>query len=161
MAPSSFTIHNVKSPDRCDICHRSDQFDPQTGICERCKQLPIEELTNPEISSIYTIPHSIVASAIAATIICFCLSATFAVLNGTFGPSSSYLGRSREFLYGMLLLEMINLFTCVAVKNWCSDKYSERLDYRVIVTGTFFSSIGIIATLAGLLFSVARLIGII
>src|SRR5207237_5276355 len=158
MMSSRFTIVKVKRPDRCDVCHRSDMFDPETGICERCKQLPIEELANPEINSIQTIPPSIGASTIAAAITCFCLSATLAILNGTFGPASQMMSRVHGFLCGLLALCAINLFTSIVINRWCSDRYNERLDYRVAAMGTFSSGIGLIASLIGMVFSFTRLL---
>ncbi|HNB70534.1 MAG TPA: hypothetical protein PLB18_02970 [Acidobacteriota bacterium] len=29
-------IKDERLPTRCDICHQSDQFDPATGVCQRC-----------------------------------------------------------------------------------------------------------------------------
>ncbi|MBX7222196.1 MAG: hypothetical protein K1Y36_19765 [Blastocatellia bacterium] len=39
-AKSDFQIRNEKLPERCEICHQADQFDPQTGVCLRCQNLP-------------------------------------------------------------------------------------------------------------------------
>jgi hypothetical protein len=33
-------IKTASLAQRCEICHQSDQFDPQTSICHRCHQLP-------------------------------------------------------------------------------------------------------------------------
>jgi hypothetical protein len=33
-------IKTASFAQRCEICHQSDQFDPQTSICRRCHQIP-------------------------------------------------------------------------------------------------------------------------
>src|SRR5207245_569448 len=109
MSRLRFTIVKEKRPGRCDVCHKSDQFDPQTGICNRCRNLPVEELTNPKFDSIQSIPPSSLASTIATIVACFCLSASLSILNGFFGPAASLLGGRHVFFYGMLLLSVITL----------------------------------------------------
>ena len=32
-------IKTESLPERCDICHQTDQFDPKTGKCRRCKEI--------------------------------------------------------------------------------------------------------------------------
>jgi hypothetical protein len=32
-------VHKTTSAQRCEICHQSDMFDPQTGECNRCSKL--------------------------------------------------------------------------------------------------------------------------
>lgn len=36
-----FNILSEGTPQRCDICHQSDQFDPATGTCARCAAVPV------------------------------------------------------------------------------------------------------------------------
>lgn len=38
-----FDILAEGTPQRCDICHQSDQFDPATGTCARCAALPTSQ----------------------------------------------------------------------------------------------------------------------
>lgn len=38
-----FDILAEGTPQRCDICHQSDQFDPATGTCARCVALPVPQ----------------------------------------------------------------------------------------------------------------------
>lgn len=33
---SGWHVKNVSHPQRCEICHQSDQFDPETLVCGRC-----------------------------------------------------------------------------------------------------------------------------
>src|SRR5689334_9970446 len=40
MARTRFTITREKFADRCEICHKTDMFEPKTGICLRCNSLP-------------------------------------------------------------------------------------------------------------------------
>ena len=158
MSRLRFTIVKEKRPGRCDVCHKSDQFDPQTGICNRCRNLPVEELANPKFDSIQSIPPSSLASTIATIVACFCLSASLSILNGFFGPAASLLGGRHVFFYGMLLLSVITLIVSIAINRWCSDQYNERLDYRVAAMGTFSSGVGLIASLIGIVFSFSHLI---
>jgi hypothetical protein len=45
-------VRNESFPERCDICHQFDFFDPQTGFCERCKNVKaISVHSKPMISS--------------------------------------------------------------------------------------------------------------
>jgi hypothetical protein len=38
-------IHKQSQPQRCEICHQTDQFDPLANVCQRCKNLDREYLT--------------------------------------------------------------------------------------------------------------------
>jgi hypothetical protein len=157
MVREKFTIVKEKRPDRCDICHKSDLFDPGTGICQRCKNLPVQELTNPEINTVRIVPPSTIASTLAAAISCLCLSATMAILNGLFATPTSILVVKREFFQGLVVLTLLNFLISIALNRWCSDRYSERLDQRVVVMGIFCSSLGLISTLLGLTLLLLRL----
>jgi hypothetical protein len=44
MAAQNITIRKETPPERCEICHQADQFDPATQECGRCSSLP---LVNP------------------------------------------------------------------------------------------------------------------
>ncbi|MEW6733151.1 MAG: hypothetical protein AB1489_17625 [Acidobacteriota bacterium] len=164
MEPRKFTIREEKQPNRCDICHQTDLFDPHTGVCERCKYLPIERLTNPDINSIQIIPTSRLASVLAASFSCFCISASLAILRAVFGPAAAFklplslLNEYQPFLLGMLTLSLLNIFIGIAVNRWCSDRYNERLDYRISALGTFCSAIGLIGGVVGLIFAVVNLL---
>ena len=157
MVREKFTIVKEKRPDRCDICHKSDLFDPGTGICQRCKSLPVKELTNPEARVIRIVPPSTIASTLAATFSCLCLSATMAILNGLFATPAYVLAVKREFFQGLVTLTLFNFLLSITLNRWCSDRYSERLDQRVVVMGIVSSSLGLIATLVGLVFLLLRL----
>ncbi|MBI4852722.1 MAG: hypothetical protein HY819_13080 [Acidobacteria bacterium] len=39
-AESHLVIHKTSSAQRCEICHQSDLFNPQTGECSRCGVMP-------------------------------------------------------------------------------------------------------------------------
>lgn len=42
---ASFQLREIKPPQRCEVCHQSDQFDSTTGYCARCEyQIPTETL---------------------------------------------------------------------------------------------------------------------
>lgn len=43
---SQFLVRKEGSPERCEICHQSDQFDPQTGRCQRCKGFSPKPVAN-------------------------------------------------------------------------------------------------------------------
>lgn len=32
----TLTVKRKKPPVRCEVCHRSDKFNPETGVCQRC-----------------------------------------------------------------------------------------------------------------------------
>lgn len=38
---AKFTVKAESLPERCDICHQTDMFDPATGYCARCSFVPI------------------------------------------------------------------------------------------------------------------------
>src|ERR1044071_2945658 len=45
MAAQNITIRKETPPERCEICHQADQFDPETQKCRRCSSLPLETST--------------------------------------------------------------------------------------------------------------------
>lgn len=61
-----FVVRKENLPTRCEICHQTDVFDPQTGECRRCSKLPLPLLLDepepeePEIvvveSPVFLIP---------------------------------------------------------------------------------------------------------
>ncbi|MBL8148914.1 MAG: hypothetical protein JNN15_03180 [Blastocatellia bacterium] len=44
MSKQQLVVKKEALPDRCEICHQSDCFDPQTGHCSRCSLLPVEKI---------------------------------------------------------------------------------------------------------------------
>lgn len=48
-------IHKTTSAQRCDVCHQSDMFDPQTAKCKRCENIPIsasQQLSSNPVNSV-------------------------------------------------------------------------------------------------------------
>jgi hypothetical protein len=45
---SQITINNELLPQRCEICHQSDQFNQSLNICHRCNNISI---TSPKIDN--------------------------------------------------------------------------------------------------------------
>src|SRR5438874_1588780 len=41
---SKIKIKSESLPERCEICHQSDNFDPVKGQCKRCQDITIESL---------------------------------------------------------------------------------------------------------------------
>lgn len=37
----TFIVQQEKLPERCEVCHQTDEFDPETGICRRCGRLSL------------------------------------------------------------------------------------------------------------------------
>ncbi|MBI4748317.1 MAG: hypothetical protein HY774_07490 [Acidobacteria bacterium] len=37
--PENLIVRREHLPERCEICHQSDQFDPPTGLCVRCQAI--------------------------------------------------------------------------------------------------------------------------
>lgn len=37
---SGLIVREERLPERCEICHQADRFDPQTGLCTRCQNVP-------------------------------------------------------------------------------------------------------------------------
>src|SRR5262249_17631497 len=35
-------------PGRCEVCHQSDQYDPQRNICERCHEVCLPVIQKPD-----------------------------------------------------------------------------------------------------------------
>lgn len=51
-------IRTETPPQRCEICHQNDSFEPESGLCRRCQNLNPAELIPPEetlspIQSVY------------------------------------------------------------------------------------------------------------
>ncbi|MBX7221132.1 MAG: ABC transporter permease [Blastocatellia bacterium] len=40
MTDCKLVIRHQSRPVRCEICHQADQFEAETGICQRCAELP-------------------------------------------------------------------------------------------------------------------------
>jgi tetratricopeptide (TPR) repeat protein len=45
MSESSIKIRNISVAERCEVCHKSDMFDPETRHCGRCKQIALTKAT--------------------------------------------------------------------------------------------------------------------
>jgi hypothetical protein len=43
-------IKSESLPERCEVCHQSDLFDPETGHCSRCGNVPAKILNNNSLS---------------------------------------------------------------------------------------------------------------
>jgi uncharacterized RDD family membrane protein YckC len=39
-------------PERCEVCHQADLFNPQTGYCERCKDTKLVAMKNNQMQQI-------------------------------------------------------------------------------------------------------------
>jgi hypothetical protein len=46
---STFAIRKQKLADRCEVCHWPDQYDPQTGHCQRCGQMVYNLTAHPTV----------------------------------------------------------------------------------------------------------------
>jgi hypothetical protein len=156
MADWSFIVKNNKSAQRCEVCHKSDLFDPQTGICQRCQLLPIEKLANPDIYSIYTIPASRFASAVAASLALCCFAGTLLTLSILFHHAPFMM--TPPLYVGMLAMDLLVFPFSIALNRWCKDDYNERLDYRIVVLGKFCSMLGIIGSPFGLACAIMHII---
>lgn len=44
---SKFTVKMESMPERCEVCHQTDMFDPSTGYCSRCSFIPIPMPDHP------------------------------------------------------------------------------------------------------------------
>ncbi|MEW6735067.1 MAG: hypothetical protein AB1489_27500, partial [Acidobacteriota bacterium] len=44
-------IRKESGPARCEICHKSDQLDPQTGTCQRCSGLTVPTSTEGNLNA--------------------------------------------------------------------------------------------------------------
>src|ERR1044072_7929636 len=43
---SELQIKTESLPQRCDICHKSDLFDPMSAICKRCENISLDKINN-------------------------------------------------------------------------------------------------------------------
>lgn len=53
---TKFTVKAESLPERCDICHQTDMFDPATGYCARCSFVPIPLPVTPPVEEDRTQP---------------------------------------------------------------------------------------------------------
>lgn len=42
-----FKIRTEHHAQRCELCHQSNQFDPETGFCSRCSEIQNTEVQHP------------------------------------------------------------------------------------------------------------------
>lgn len=47
MKPMVFKIRTEHHAQRCELCHQSDQFDLETGVCTRCSEIQNTEVQHP------------------------------------------------------------------------------------------------------------------
>ncbi len=47
MKPMVFKIRTEHHAQRCELCHQSDQFDPETGFCARCVTTQVDGYKPP------------------------------------------------------------------------------------------------------------------
>ncbi|MBX7222287.1 MAG: hypothetical protein K1Y36_20225 [Blastocatellia bacterium] len=47
-----FRIRSERPPERCEVCHQADRFDPETGACGRCQQLLVRPLQIPPVLTV-------------------------------------------------------------------------------------------------------------
>ncbi|KAF0210401.1 MAG: polyketide cyclase/dehydrase, partial [bacterium] len=57
---SHLIVHKTSSAQRCEVCHQSDLFNPQTGECRRCTNIP--KASNQETQAANMQPDTITAS---------------------------------------------------------------------------------------------------
>lgn len=51
MQRQQLTINKQHLPVRCEICHQSDLFNPQTNHCARCNKISLSRLSSKTINS--------------------------------------------------------------------------------------------------------------
>jgi hypothetical protein len=56
MAYPGMVIQRSGPPERCDICHRADQFDPVSEHCRRCAGLVLPPLPGAAITTVAKLP---------------------------------------------------------------------------------------------------------
>jgi hypothetical protein len=143
----NFQIRQNKAPERCEVCHQTDMFDRQKGICLRCSPLSIEELVNP----VFVIPISKSSTFIAAVIAFLCFTVGFLDAYATSTANLRFLMFHPMSFYNWLIFpNILNLPLSYALFLWCKDKYNERLLYSVVVAGRIASAVGLIGSGIGL-----------
>lgn len=165
MAGSTFQVNRNKLAERCEVCHQSDLFDQVTGICQRCRPLPLEQLT--EQVNIQTIPSSRPASTFAAALGVFCFGLGIWGMHSFFSYRSvSIISRNNflpaqpintSFYIAILFFMLINIVLSYVLRLWCSDSYNERLEYRILIWGKFAAFVGLIGSVFGLIYAIPRL----
>jgi hypothetical protein len=56
MSQSSLKINSISAQERCDVCHQSDMFDPETKYCSRCQQIALLKATELTSTNIAPLP---------------------------------------------------------------------------------------------------------
>jgi hypothetical protein len=51
VADDYIRIRKEKLPERCDICHQSDEFDPETGHCRRCANVALSSPATQQVTA--------------------------------------------------------------------------------------------------------------
>lgn len=145
MARYKFVINREKHHTRCEICHQSDLFNPQTGVCARCQHLPTEQINATLPVEMTVIRSSIPASLLALLVAVICFSASVASLNIVLTPS--YKTLSWYDVKIVWLIGVFNLLFSIALNRWCAESNNSRLDFFVVVVGRFCSGLGILSTI--------------
>lgn len=143
-----FKIKAYSRPQRCDVCHKDDQFNTDTGICARCSVLPVEQLVNQDLYSIRTIPPSRPASYLAGLLAFYCFLSGVIIITAVFQPHRFSLEHLMP--YWLPLFSLINIPFNIVLKYWATDKYNELLDIRVIAMARYASFIGLLSCLLSL-----------
>lgn len=52
MSDNAIKIKNVSVQERCDVCHQSDMFDPETKFCARCQHIAlVKAIETPKVNA--------------------------------------------------------------------------------------------------------------
>ena len=124
-------IRKAKPPSRCEICHLSDQFDPETEKCNRCADLALPlAITN----SVAPVAHS---RFIEAPVPLRWLGTTFFLMLAAFMlcaiievPPISVIFFSLAVIFGFATLLLFALYFCywsARVILWAADSIANKL----------------------------------
>ncbi|MCS6885116.1 MAG: hypothetical protein NZ558_06805 [Blastocatellia bacterium] len=148
-----FVILRQKGLTRCEVCHKSDQLDPVSGICLRCKQIPHEQLEMAKPIEATVIKPSVVESGLIILASLVCLVISIVSLGIVLGSSLIKLGTRGEetinwFLIKVLILiSVFNLSFSLLIRKWCSEECNLYLSYLAVILGKFCSGLGLFTVL--------------
>lgn len=57
MADNNIKIKSVNVQERCEVCHQSDMFDPETQFCGRCQHIALVKVSNEEKTNAAPLPE--------------------------------------------------------------------------------------------------------
>ncbi len=89
MSEQRIIIRKQSAPTRCEICHQTDQFDPETYRCRRCAHIPLP-LYN---SKAMTRSSSYVVVASVLTFLAIFVGPCLGPLGATLGLVGAVLGK--------------------------------------------------------------------